>query len=60
MIEKNETSIKVQNESLADLEKAMTESFEAANKMTEKIGNLEEEVNKIFKTLGEMQVRKLS
>ena len=57
LIEKNETAIKNQKDSLLDLEKAMTESFEAANKMTNKVDQLEEEVNKILKMLGEMQVR---
>ena len=56
LIDKNEASIQVQNESLSDLEKAMTDSFEAASKMTDKVGKLEEEVNKILKMLGEMQV----
>lgn len=60
MIEKNETSLKVHGESLSELEKAVTESFEAANKVTDKVGNLEAEVNKIQKLLGEMQVRKIS
>ncbi len=58
LIEKNEAAVKNQNESLSDLEKAMTESFEVANKMTSKVDQLEEEINKILKTLGEMQVRK--
>lgn len=55
-IERNESSIKAQNESLAELEKSLSKTSDSANKMSGKMEYLEEEVTKVLNTLGEMQV----
>lgn len=57
LIEKNESTILAQKESLENLERSLSDSTHAADKMSGKMEWLEEEVNKILKTLDETQAR---
>ena len=57
LIQKNESSILAQKESLLKLEKDLSESSVAADKMTGKVEWLEEELNKLNKLQDEMKVR---
>lgn len=57
LIQKNESTILAQKESLTKLEKSLSQSSETADKMSGKVEWLEEEVNKILKLIDEMQVR---
>lgn len=56
LIEQNAASIKAQSESIKELEKSFSESSEEMTKFSGKVDGIEEEVNRILKMLGEMQV----
>lgn len=55
LIEKNESLLMAQNESLLGVEKSMSESADAVNTMNDRVDTLEEELNKILAMTGEMQ-----
>lgn len=56
LIEKNGSLLKAQSETLSEVEKSMSESSDALNKLTGRVDHMEEEVNKIVVVTGEMKV----
>lgn len=56
LIKKNEELIKSQGETISGLEKSMSDSSDAVNKLVGKVDGLQEEVNKILSLIREIQV----
>lgn len=59
LIGKNESLLIAQRDSLLEMEKSMSESADSVKKLSDRVDNLEEEVNKILALTGEMQVSRV-
>lgn len=55
LIEENKSLLMAQSNNLSEVERSMSESTDAFNKLTGRVSTLEEEVNKILAMTGEMQ-----